>query len=155
MQTDAINPDHRITTQGDPAMTYTPPTTTLTKEVIEAMTPNELYELHRLMTIQQFANLRDQIQPCEHSLRTETDTDHGEPHGMHSDDGWDYLTAALDLASELHAFTMETFPTDLNEGFRTWLLNKIDPDHEDNIFNYACDGVSELLWTLLMPADED
>lgn len=83
------------------------------------------------------------------------------PHGYHSDDGSDYLSAALDIASELFPLYID-LPYSL-DSFIFWLDELIAQDladdahdsaasgdtYDDDPFpNFACDAVTTQLATL-------
>ena len=113
------------------------------KEILE-MPDEELEQARREITKQTYAWLRDHLTPCDHPWADRK----GEPHGMHSDDGWDYLNGALNLATEVH--DIET-----PEEFKTWLKNKADLEHPDCIATgYACDGIPPLYYEIFQEVFE-
>lgn len=106
-----------------------------TNDAITAMTDEEIYHQHLMMIRSQLSVMNDMTTPMD--IFTP-----GDVHALHSDDGFDYLIAATDLLRELlDASPVMTGP----DAFRTWMLNKINPDHAEYIKNYACDGVSNMV----------
>lgn len=83
------------------------------------------------------------------------------PHGYHSDDGHDYLDAALDIASQtFHIYSDLPYSLDF---FLTWLDQLINTDILDNAYNndnayneyshfpnFACDAVTDEFLTLYL-----
>jgi len=126
----------------------TPINTPLTRDAILALNDDDLTALHRLLQRDALAHLHSYTEPCCSEYHPDP-----EPHGMHSDDGNDYLIAAIDIASEL-MMNDPIMRSDLAD-FRNWLTNKIDPDADDSLINYACDGVSPLCYELLWSAELD
>lgn len=113
----------------------------------------------RDMLREQLAWVHDMTTPCEHrgadgKLYADMNI---EPHGMHSDDGWDYLEAAIQLASELLDIARDS----TTDEKRNWVRELIAPDtdageltgnpyYDSRIFtNYASDGPANIIHALV------
>lgn len=90
----------------------------------------------RNTTRAQLAHLRNELSPCCSGYYPP-----GEPHGMHSDDGLDYLQCALDLSTELLALDNDA------QSFYHWLNAKIHTDDLE-LTNYPTDGISDAIYAL-------
>lgn len=119
--------------------------TPLTPDAINALNDDDLMTLHRLMTRAALAYLHDQTTPCCPNYIDRLEPI--EPHGLHSDDGNDYLIASIDIAAEL--MNNDPLMRSDHDDFRNWLTNKIDPNADDSILNYASDGIAPIIYDLL------
>jgi len=126
----------------------TPINEPLDRDTILALSDDDLTTLHRLMTRAALAHLHDMTTPCCSKY-----TDAPEPHGLHSDDGNDYLLSSLDIANEL--MNNDPIMRSDHADFRNWLTNKIDPNADDTLLNYACDGIASMIYDLLWTDELD
>jgi len=134
-------------------------TDNLTADQLLALDDEAFERYFRYLVRAQLAHLHeyteaDTCMTAVHDLPAELN----EPHGMHSDDGHDYLTAAIDLARELLDLHIDASTDDK----RTWITNLVtaddnldpdrnaDPYYDSTLFsNYACDGICTALNDLL------
>lgn len=138
----------------------------LTLDQVLALPDDELPHYWRRIQREHLAHLREMLEP----IGTPYFDNENEPHGLWSDDGHDYLQAALDLAQLLIEFD----PDD-TEGYRALLTDWAstsdhDADYAEQteagvktydmppmpnlIYRFATDGIPSILYALI-PDEED
>ena len=126
-------------------------TTRLTAQLLNEMTSPELQQLLHDVYSAQLQLLHEMTAPSNYP---DASSDHAScPYNMHSDDGLDYLTAALDLAHELHELYFTDATDDAIRNYFSSLLTKNDEDSPRLWNDYACDGISSLLAQLIPDID--